>query len=204
MTDPHLIDTLPALQALFGAVGDASRRKEVPALHPIYRQWLEAAPFAALATVGPDGLDVSPRGDPAPLVTVLDERTIVLPERRGNNRIDSLRNLVADPRVALLFMIPGIGETLRVNGRARISVDPALLGRLAVGGIAPVCAIVVTVEAVYFQCARALLRSRLWGQMPAPAGVPTAGAMLDALTRGAIDGDAYDRALPRRQRETLY
>ena len=196
------ITDLATLEALFGAVGEASIRKEVPSLHPVYRRWLEAAPFAVLATSGPGGLDASPRGDPAPLVTVQDEHTLLLPERRGNNRIDSLRNILADPRVALLFMIPGVGETLRVNGRAHISVDPALMQRLAMDGTPPKCVIVVRIESVLFQCARALQRSKLWAPPAADARseVPSAGAMLAALTDSAIDGEAYDRAGPRRQR----
>ena len=206
LATPATVSDLAALEALFGPVGEASIRKEAPSLHPVYRRWLEAAPFAVLATSGPAGLDASPRGDPAPLVSVLDEHTLLLPERRGNNRIDSLRNILGDPRVALLFMIPGVGETLRVNGHAHISVDPGLLQRLAMDGQPPKCVIVVRIETVLFQCARALQRSKLW----APAApdvrntVPSAGAMLAALTDSAIDGEAYDRELPERQRSTLY
>ncbi len=203
--DPHAITSVSQLESLFGPVGDAARRKEATSLHPVYRRWIEASPFAVLATSGPAGLDASPRGDPAPLVTVVDAHTLWLPERRGNNRIDSLRNIVGDPRVALLFMIPGIGETLRVNGTATISADPALLERLAMDGKPPHCVLVIAVQQVFFQCARALQRSRLWhGASTPPAGVPTAGAMLAALTDDAIDGAAYDRALPGRQRDTLY
>lgn len=206
MTDAHTISDLPALEALFGTVGEASLRKEVGYLHPAYRQWMEASPFAVLATAGPDGLDASPRGDPAGLVTVQDERTLLLPERRGNNRVDSLRNILADPRVALLFLIPGVGETLRVNGRARISVDPELLQRLAMDGTPPKCVLVIGVDTVFFQCARAMQRSKLWAGPEAHAGkpVPSAGTMLQALTDAGIDGAEYDRALPKRQRETLY
>jgi uncharacterized protein len=157
-----------------------------------------------LATAGPDGLDASPRGDPAGLVTVQDERTLLLPERRGNNRIDSLRNIVADPRVALLFLIHGVGETMRVNGRATISVDPQLLQRLAMDGKPPRCVLVITVEAVFFQCARAMQRSRLWEGLARDPAVPTAGAMLAALTDAQVGGEEYDKALPQRQRESLY
>lgn len=204
MDAPHEIRTLEQLQALFGPVGEASLRKEVPVLHPVYRRWIEASPFAVLATSGPHGLDASPRGDPASLVTVQDERTLLLPERRGNNRADSLRNLVADPRMALIFLIPGIGETLRVNGRATISTDPALLDRLAHEGKPPMCVLVVQVETVFFQCARAMQRSRLWAGVTRPSHVPTPGEMLQALTDAAIDGEKYDRELPARQRSTLY
>ena len=159
-----------------------------------------------LATSGPDGLDASPRGDAPGFVAVEDEHTLLMPERRGNNRADSLRNIIEDPRVALLFLIPGVGETLRVNGTARILVAPALLQRFAVDGREPKCVIEIKVDAAYFQCARAILRSGLWGAAALlPAGsVPSAGTMLTALTRGEIDGTAYDQALPARQRSTLY
>lgn len=205
MAAAHTITTAEQLQELFGPVGEASLRKEVPFLHPVYRRWIEAAPFAVLATSGPRGLDASPRGDPAGFVLVEDDKTLLLPERRGNNRIDSLRNIVADPRVALLFLIPGVGETLRVNGRASIRTDPALLDRLAMEGKAPLCVLRIAVDTVFFQCARAMQRSRLWsGNVARQPGVPTAGEMLQALTEGGIDGDRYDADLPARQRSTLY
>ena len=203
---PHVIATIAELEALFGPVGEASIRKEVPTLHPAYQALIKASPFAVLGTVGADGLDVSPRGDPPGFVEVQDERTLLLPERRGNNRVDSLRNIVADPRVALLFLIPGVGETLRVNGRATISVEPALLERFAMNGQLPKCVLVIAVEAALFQCARAIARSNLWRPVPAdaPRPVPTPGEILEALTQSAIDGTAYDRDLPQRQRTTLY
>lgn len=200
----HDIRSLSQLQALFGQPGPAALRKEADHLHPVYRRWIEASPFAVLATVGPRGLDTSPRGDPAPLAHVEDAHTLLLPERRGNQRIDTLRNLVQDPRVSLLFMIPGVGECLRVIGEATLSADPALCERFSVAGAAPVCVIRVRVRTVFFQCARAMLRSGLW-QVPAerPA-VPTAGQMLAALTDGEVGGEPYDRELPARQRATLY
>ena len=203
---PHVIDTIAELEALFGPVGEASLRKEVPTLHPHYQALIKASPFAVLGTVGPGGLDVSPRGDPPGFVEVQDERTLLLPERRGNNRVDSLRNIVADPRVALLFLIPGVGETLRVNGRATISVEPALLERFAMNGQLPKCVLVIGVETALFQCARAIARSNLWQAVPldAPRPVPTPGEILEALTQASIDGAAYDRELPQRQRTTLY
>jgi uncharacterized protein len=205
-SDPHAIESLEQLEALFGPVGEAALRKEVPTLHPHYQAVIEASPFVLLATAGPEGLDVSPRGDPPGFVAVQDARTLLLPERRGNNRIDSLRNVLADPRVALLFLVPGVGETLRVNGRARISVDPALLERFCMNGQPPRCVLVIDVETALFQCSRAVVRSGLWQPLPAgaPRPVPTPGQMLQALTQAAIDGEAYDRALPERVRTTLY
>ena len=202
----HLIGTLAELEALLGPVGEASLRKETTTLHPHYQAMIQASPFALLATSGPGGLDASPRGDPPGFVPVHDERTLLMPERRGNNRADSLRNIVGDPRVGLLFLIPGVGETLRVNGRATISVDPALLERFRMQGQLPRCVLVIAVETAFFQCARAITRSNLWRALPAdaPRPVPTPGAMLEALTQAQIDGATYDRDLPERQRTTLY
>jgi uncharacterized protein len=199
----HIISTAAQLADLFGEVAPAVLQKEVPTIHPHYRALIEASPFAVLATSGPGGLDASPRGDAPGFVVVDDAHTLLLPERRGNNRVDSLRNLIADPRVALLFLIPGKGETLRVNGRATILVTPSLLERFAVDGKAPKCVLSIKVEAVFFQCARAILRSRLWHAQPA-AGLPSAGQMLASLSAGSIDGQAYDAALPARQKDTLY
>ena len=203
---PHAIETIAELEALFGTVGEGSLRKEVPFLHPHYQAMIKASPFAVLATIGPDGLDASPRGDPAGFVEVQDEHTLLLPARRGNNRIDSLRNLLTDPRIALLFLIPGVAETLRVSGRATISVEPALLERLRMNGQPPKCVLVITVESAFFQCGRALARSNLWQPVPpdAPRPVPTPGEILEALTQSSIDGATYDRDLPERQRTTLY
>jgi len=206
-TDPaHLITDADALQALYGAPGEASLKKEVDHVHPHYRAFIEAAPFAVLATSGPGGLDASPRGDPAGFVVVEDEKTLLLPDRRGNNRVDSLQNVLADPRVALLFLIPGVGETLRVNGTARISVDPVLLARFEMDGKLPRSVLIVDVQTVYFQCSRALLRSRLWDastQVPRSA-LPSVGRVLSDLTAGTFDGVAYDRDLPARVASTLY
>lgn len=204
MHDDDIIRTPAQLEALLGPVAEASVRKEVGAIHPVYRRWIEASPFAVVATSGPGGLDVSPRGDPAPLVRIVDEHTLLLPERRGNNRVDGLRNLLADPRISLLFFVPGVGETVRVNGTARLSVAPALLQSFAVQGAAPRCVVEVAVQTVYFQCARALLRSDLWRQAASSPAVPTAGEMLAELTAGAVGGAPYDQALPARQRATLY
>jgi PPOX class probable FMN-dependent enzyme len=156
-----------------------------------------------LATSGPDGLDASPRGDAPGFVVVQDESTLLLPERKGNNRVDSLRNIVADDRVALLFLIPGVNETMRVNGRATITTDPAMLQRFDVDGALPKCVIQVKVESAFFQCGRAILRSQLWSR-EAPPGLPTPGAMLADFSNGAIDGARYDSELPARQRSTLY
>jgi PPOX class probable FMN-dependent enzyme len=204
--DPHTVTDLEMLEQIYGAPAAPSIRKEVDYLHPHYRALIEASPFVALATSGPGGLDVSPRGDSAGFVEVADEKTLLLPDRRGNNRIDSLRNVIGDPRVALLFLIPGIGETLRVNGRAEISIDPTLLGRLAVDGKAPRSVLRIHVDSVFFQCSRAILRSQLWdpASQRERSALPSPGAMLGALSGGEIDAKRYDDELPGRLKSTMY
>jgi uncharacterized protein len=200
------IETIEQLEALYGEPGAISLTKEVHHLTPEYRRWIEAAPFLALATNGPRGLDCSPRGDPAgELLQVLDSKTLVIPDRRGNNRMDTLRNIVADARVALLFLIPGIDETLRINGRAAISTDPALIARFTKHGKPPRTVLIVTIESVYFQCARAVKRAQLWA-LPEHhdlSNVPTAGEMVKAIDR-SFEAEAYDATLSAKQSSTLY
>ena len=199
------IDDEAALKALYGSVGEASIAKEVPHLTPAYRALVDASPFCVLATAGPEGLDATPRGDPPGFIRVLDERTILIPDRRGNNRIDSLLNIVRDPRVALLVMVPGVAETLRINGRGRITTDPALLGPTAIDGKAPVSGLVISIETVYFQCSRSLIRSHLWDPAAQrPRGeLPSPGQMLKSA-KESFDAEAYDQALPGRVATTLY
>src|SRR4051812_25929046 len=160
--DQHLIRDEESLNALYREINPGAIAKEVGYIHEHYRALIEASPFMVLATSGPEGLDCSPRGDPAGFVHVIDEKTLLIPDRRGNNRADSLRNIIHDPRVALLFLIPGVGETLRVNGTAAISTDPALIERFPFRGTLPRSVIVVTAQTVYFQCPKALVRSDLW------------------------------------------
>jgi hypothetical protein len=186
----------------------ASRLKESRTILPSHARIIAASPFCVVATVGDGGLDQSPRGDGAGFVRVRDERTLVIPDRRGNNRLDTLRNLVADPRVGVIFLVPGLGEELRVRGTAVISTHPEELARHEVKGRPPASAIVVTVERVYFQCARAIKRSRLWDpeQHLTREQVTTAGQM--TLEAGgfssAEEAAAYDAALDERQAATLY
>ena len=204
--DAYLIRDVAALDALYGQPAEVSVVKEVNYLHPHYQAFIAASPFAVLATAGPGGLDASPRGDPSGFVEIADDRTLLLPDRRGNNRADSLRNSIADPRVALLFLIPGITETLRVNGTAVISTDPALLARYPMNGALPRSVVVVRVESVFFQCARALIRSDLWNPSHhlQRSALPSTGAILAALSECRLGGDQYDREQPERQRATLY
>jgi PPOX class probable FMN-dependent enzyme len=201
-----IVTSVEELEKLYGVPSEAALVKEASRITPHYRAYIEAAPFVALATSGPEGLDCSPRGDRPGFVRIHDDRTLVLPDRRGNNRIDSLRNVVRDPRVALLFLIPGIGNTLRVNGRAHLSVAPALLESFAVEEKAPRSALVVEVETIYFQCARALIRSELWN--PArhvdPKSLPSAGQILAGLSQDTVGGETYDREWAGRAAKTMW
>lgn len=201
-----IITSIEELEAIYGLPAETSTVKEVDRVTPHYRALIAASPFAVLATSGPEGLDCSPRGDGPGFVRLADDRTLLLPDRRGNNRADSLRNIIRDPRVALLFLIPGSGNTLRVNGRAHLTTDAALRASFAVDGQAPRCVIVIAVDAVYFQCARAILRSDLWNpdKHIEPNSLPSAGQILAALSANRIGGAEYDRAWPQRAKESLW
>jgi hypothetical protein len=201
-----MITTVEQLEAIYGFPGETSTVKEVDRITPHYRAFIERSPFMTFATSGPEGLDCSPRGDVPGFVRVHDHRTLMLPDRRGNNRVDSLRNIVRDPRVALLFLIPGVGNTLRANGRAHLTTDPDVLGSFAVDGKAPRSVIIVAVQAVYFQCARAIVRSDLWNPQAHvdPKSLPSAGQILADLSQDRIGGDEYDRAWPERAKQSLW
>jgi uncharacterized protein len=200
------IGTVEELEAIYGAPGEASTVKELDHVSAGYRAYIEASPFMVLATVGPEGLDCSPRGDLAPVVRVVDPRTLVLPDRRGNNRVDSLRNIVRDPRVGFLFVVPGSGTCLRANGLARVVTDEDLLESFAVEGKRPRSCVVMKTEAVYFQCARAIVRSGLWdpARFVDPSTLPTPGDILAAVSEGRVGGEAYDREWPGRAAKTLW
>jgi PPOX class probable FMN-dependent enzyme len=173
---------------------------------PSYRVLIEKSPFAALATSGPEGLDCSPRGDLPGFIRIHDEKTLMMPDRRGNNRIDSLRNIVRDPRVALLFLIPGSGSTLRANGHAQVSADPALLSTFKMEGKAPRTVIIMTVHEIYFQCARAIVRSDLWNpdKRVDPKTLPTPGQILAEMSEDRVGGEQYDREWPERARQSMW
>ena len=208
----HTITSLDALAALYpNPVAPASIAKEIDYVDDNYAALIAASPFFVLATNGPEGLDCSPRGDMPGFVRFRDAKTLLIPDRRGNNRLDSLKNILFDPRIGMLFLVPGYGETLRVNGTASLSSDPELCGPFEMAGKLPACVIVVTVESVYFQCSRAVVRADLWS----PAAhvdkrtLPSAGQILrDITARDAavetFDGEAYDKALPERVKATLY
>ena len=201
-----IIATIDQLEAIYGQPNEASTVKVADRITPQYRVLIETSPFAALATCGPEGLDCSPRGDLPGFVRVHDETTLMMPDRRGNNRVDSLRNIVRDPRIALLFLIPGSGSTLRVNGRARVLADADLLASFKVDGKVPRTVIVMTVDEIYFQCARAIVRSDLWNpdRRVDPKTLPTPGQILAEMSENRVGGEDYDRAWPERARQTMW
>jgi PPOX class probable FMN-dependent enzyme len=204
---PNVISTIAALEALYPEpVYPPARIKETTRITRAYRALIEASPFFALATIGSGGLDCSPRGDPKGFVRVVDDKTIIVPDRRGNNRIDSLRNLIHDPRVALLFLIPGVSETLRIVGRATISTDPALCESFTMQGKAPRSVLVIAVEQVFYQCAKAIVRSKLWDPsiQVERASLPTSGAILAEISQGQVDATEHDRLAPERLKATIY
>ena len=202
----HLITTMDQLESLYGEKMPTSMIKEIDHISEGYRKLIEAAPFIAVATSGPEGLDCSPKGDAAGFVRILDDRTLAIPDRPGNNRIDGFRNIVRDPSIALLFLIPGIGETLRVNGRAAISVDPDLMQSFSVGGKLPRCVLIVHIESIYFHCSKAIVRSKLWeeGTKIDRKSLPSTGTIISELSQGKLGGETYDREAPERIKAQLY
>ncbi|MFZ2102666.1 MAG: pyridoxamine 5'-phosphate oxidase family protein [Oricola sp.] len=206
MSDFAPVTSVEELARLYGEPGEASLLKVADRITPQYRRFLEASPFFALATAGPEGLDCSPRGELGGLFRILDERTLAVPDRRGNNRIDSLANIVRDPRVALLFLIPGSVTTIRMNGTAIVTVDEDLLASFEKEEKRPRSAIVVTVNEIYTQCGRAVLRAKLWDpeQHVDPAAIPTAGDILKEQSQGVFDSRTYDKEWAGRAAKTMW
>ena len=202
----HLITTFEQLQSLYGEKMGASVIKEIDHINANYRKLIEASPFVAVATSGPERLDCSPKGDAAGFVRILDNKTLAMPDRPGNNRIDGFRNIVRDPRIALLFLIPGVGETLRVNGRASISIDPDLMQSFAVNNKLPRCILIVRVESIYFHCSKAIVRSKLWDETTKidRESLPSTGTIIADLSQGKMGGESYDREAPERIKAQLY
>ena len=202
----HRIADVATLERVYGFPSGGAVEKEIDYIHPHYRALIAASPFVVLATCGPEGMDVSPRGDPAGFVAVEDEKTVLLPDRRGNNRVDSMRNIIANPHVALLFLIPGVGETLRVNGRAHISTAPHLIERFSMSDKLPRSVIVVHVDTVFFQCSKAIVRSKLWdpSRHVERRTLPSTGTILSALSQSRIEADDYDKGLAERIKTMLY
>ena len=201
-----IVTTIDELEAIYGETGMASTAKVADHVTPHYRIMIEKSPFVALATSGPEGLDCSPRGDLPGFVRIHDEKTLMMPDRRGNNRIDSLRNIVRDPRIGLLFLIPGSGNTLRINGRGQISTDAALLDSFKMEGKAPRSVIVMAVDEIYFQCARAIVRADLWNpdKRVDSTTLPTVGQILADMSANQVGGESYDREWPERARQTMW
>src|SRR5262245_65161001 len=202
----HRITRLEAPDAVYAQTVGAAVVKAIDYISDHDKAFIDKAPFVVVATVGPEGMDCSPRGDPAGFVRVRDSKTVLIPDRRGNNRVDTLRNLVRDPRIALLFMIPGIGQTLRINGRAELVVDPDLNASFAINGKLPKCVLVVTADRVYTQCPKALVRSRLWSTQSQidRSELPSPGEMIAALRDGPVDVASDDQAYPERLKATIY
>ena len=201
-----MLITIAELEALYGQPHERAVRKEIPYINEDYRAFIEVAPFAVLATAGPEGLDCSPRGEAPGFVRIVDERTLALPDRIGNNRLDSLRNINVEPRLALLFIIPGVGESLRVNGRGRITSDPQWLDSFAVDGKLPRTVLLIDVDSVYFHCSKALVRSKLWdpAQHVERSRLPSAGEIHRRINGAQFDAATYDRELAERVRTALY
>ena len=202
----HLVTTIEQLEALYGQPYAPSLAKEIDYIAPAYRKLIEAAPFVAIATGGPEGFDCSPKGDAAGFVRILDDKTLAIPDRPGNNRIDGYRNILRDPHIALLFLIPGVGETLRVNGRASISVDPALMQSFAVNGKLPRSVLIVHIETIFFHCAKAIVRSKLWDEATKidRKSLPSTGTIIAEVSKGKLGGEAYDSGAPERIKAMLY
>lgn len=199
----RFIDDIEALESLYGMPGAPALRKVARRLTLLYRRWIMTARFCILSTVGPEGTDASPRGDDGPVVRELDPGTLALPDWRGNNRLDSLRNIVTDGRVSLMFMVPGSNTVVRINGRARLTADADLRASFERNGKHPATVIVIEITEIYTQCARAPMRAGLWSRDDS-ASLPSAGDILQEMTRGEIDGAAYDAEWHGRAARTMW
>lgn len=202
----HLVTTIEQLEALYGQPYGPAVAKEIDHISPSYRKLIEASPFVAIATGGPEGLDCSPKGDAPGFVRILDDKTLAIPDRPGNNRIDGFRNILCDPRIAVLFLIPGIGETLRVNGRASISIDPELMQNFAVSGKLPRSVLIVHIETIFFHCSKAIVRSKLWDPTTQidRKSLPSTGSIIAEVSQNKFGGEAYDKEAPERIKSLLY
>ena len=201
-----VVKSVEQLESLYGEPMPTSLAKEIDHINDGYRKLIEVAPFVVIATSGPGGLDCSPKGDAPGFVRIVDDKTLMIPDRPGNNRLDGFKNLMSDPRIALLFLIPGCAETLRVNGRARVSVDPALRESFAVNNKPARAVLVVDIETVFFHCAKAIVRGKLWD--PAAQidrkSLPSTGTIIAELSGGKLGGEQYDKEAPARIQSMLY
>lgn len=198
------LKSLEELESHYGTPGAASLRKVATELTPLYRKWIMASRLCMVSTVGPEGTDGSPRGDDGPVVTELDTKTLAMPDWHGNNRIDTLRNIVRDPRISLMFMVPGSNNVVRVNGQARVTVDDTLRARFEFKGKQPRSVIVIEISEIYTQCARALMRAGLWSSGDESAALPTVGEILAEQTNGEEGGASYDADWGARASKTMW
>ena len=199
----HVVTDIAALEALYGTPGKASLIKVADHLTPLYAKWIMASRLCIVSTIGPDGTDGSPRGDDGPVVQMLAPKTLLMPDWRGNNRMDTLRNIVADGRISLMFMVPGSNNVIRVNGSAVVSLDPDLLDRFAGKGHLPRSVAVISIAEVYSQCARALMRAKTWASGDESADLPTVGQLLAEQEEG-FDGAEYDGDWAARAAQTMW
>lgn len=204
--EAHFVTSLEQLAELYGERMPTSIRKEIDHINAHYRKLIEASPFVAMATGCDEGFDCSPKGDAPGFVRVVDEKTLMIPDRPGNNRIDGFRNVLRNPNIGLLFLIPGISETMRVNGTAKLSVDPVLCASFAVNGKPARSVLIVSVVSAYFHCAKAIIRSKLWDPKTQidRGSLPSTGTIIAAMTGGEHGGDQYDREAPERNKSQLY
>lgn len=199
------IDTIQALEDLYvRKPGAASLDKVAQQMTPLYRKWIMASQFCILSTVGREGTDASPRGDDGPVVVELDSKTLAMPDWRGNYRLDSLRNIVEDGRVSLMFMVPGSNNVVRVNGTGYVSVDPDLIGRFNDKSRFPTSVTVIKIAEIYSQCARAIMRAQLWSDQSAPDDLPSVGEMLEEMNSKDFNAKEYDSAWPARAAKTMW
>ena len=199
----EIITTISELEALYDNASSASLDKVTPVITPMYRTWIEASRFCILSTVGTEGTDATPRGDDGPVVRITDSKTLLMPDWRGNNRLDNLRNIVIDPRISLMFMIPGIRNLVRINGTAKLTADPELCASFAKKDIHPRIVIVITVDELYFQCAKAIMRSGLWNGTDDTLNIPTAGDLIKEIQKN-FDGETYDNSYLDRASQTIW
>lgn len=205
ISDPFAVTTEDQLRALYGEALEGAIRKVAHRIEATARAWIAASPFCVLSTVGSRGVHATPRGDAPGFVAVEPDGTLIIPDRRGNNRLDGLRDILEDPRVSVIFFVPGASEVLRVHGTARISADPALRARFVERGKTPTTVLLVSVSELYMQCAKSIMRSRLWDGRPRPEGLPTMGQLIAAHRGdGQLDAAAYDRDAPERLKQTMY
>lgn len=202
--DPHAVTTIAQLEALYDPVMEVARTKTTDRLDAPTRAFIAASPFCLLGTSGARGLHITPRGDAPGFVEVLDDKRIMLPDRKGNNRLDGLRDILEDNRVSVLFLVPGVNETLRIHGTAIISTDPELRGRCVAQGKTPATVLIVEITELFMQCAKALMRSVLWDGRQRPPEVPTMGQLIAAHKGSGIDPETYDRDAPARLKANMY